>query len=263
MNKKNILKACIVLLFLYSRYTFYADAYPKMAHENILNQVVSYLKSSADFLKNFSSNITFPPEKSTLQKIEEYMLNLPAISSVMTEAKNIYKENFQTHFLSEVYTRLFSKTDRLHISQHYSFRWFAYDTIILGLLVYAMWFDSTVANLFLFGDALYKFCLLSLYHFRETPLERISNYFLSFFTYTKTFDIISMFKTNFEVLCDHRSVIATFFYCCLLGGFIYLYGGKIELPHVPILDKLQHKEAADTQAPHTSKISNTRETMRH
>jgi hypothetical protein len=256
MNTKYILKTLIILTFLYSRYTFYADAYPKLAHDGLLENVVSYLKSSADFIKAFSSNIKFPPEKTTIQKVEDYLMNIPAISTFITDARKVYKENFQSHFLTEVYTRIFSQSDRLHLSQHFSMRWFIYDSIILCCLMYALYFDSTIANLFLFGDALYKMCLLTLYHFRENPLERLSNYFLSFFTNMKTFDILAMFKTNWGILVDHRSVIATFFYACLLGGFIYLYGGKINIPSFDKLkEEFQHREP--------TKITDKRETMRH
>ena len=97
MNYKLILKSLIVLLFLYSRFTYYADAYPKISpSDGIINKVVSFLKNSADFVKMFP-NMTHPQEKSNLQKFEDYLLNIPALKSTIDEAKHLYKDNFQTH----------------------------------------------------------------------------------------------------------------------------------------------------------------------
>jgi len=218
----------IILTFLYSRYTYYADAYPKlemMPSETVVHKIVTYLQQSADFLKAFSQGkVQIPPEKTTMQKLEDYITNIPAIKAVIDEARTIHKENFQSQFLTEVYTRIFGKQNLININQHISMRGLVYDTIILSVLCYFLYQDSTYANMILIGDSMYKMFLLLIWHFKQSPFERLSNYFLSFFTNLRTFDIISMFKSNWEILYDHRSVIANFTYLGLLCGFMAIFG---------------------------------------
>jgi hypothetical protein len=119
-------------------------------------------------------------------------------------------------------------------------RGLAYDSIILSILVYWLYKESGYANIALIFDAGYKMFLLTLYHFKESPLERIGNYFLSFFTNLKTFDIMSMFKSNFEILREHRSVISMFCYLGMLIGYFYMFGHGFKLPQFDqIKEKIQ------------------------
>jgi hypothetical protein len=133
---------------------------------------------------------------------------------------------------------------------------------VLSILVYFLYNDSAFANVLLLGDGLYKLFLLMIYHFRETPLERLTNWVLSFFTDLKTFNIVSMWKSYMDIIYDHRSVISTFVYTLLLAGFMYLHGGKIKLPVYQRKENIQDTTAGATARP--TKMSDTlRETSRN
>jgi hypothetical protein len=254
---KGILKGFIVLLFLYSRYTFYADAYPKIEmtkQDSVIKQVIQYLKTNADFQKAFSQGVNWPPENSVLQKVEEYISTIPAIKNLIDEARKQYNDKFQSHFLTEVYRGIFGTgVSMLSISQHFSAKSLLYDTIMLSVLMYFIYKESMFANVLLFGDALYKTFLLCIYHLRETPLEKFSNYMLGFFTNLKTMNIEAMFKSYGDILADHRSIISTFIYVLLLASYMYLYGTKVNLPRF------------EKENPHvtTTRIGGARETARN
>jgi hypothetical protein len=273
MNTRSILKTLIVLTFLYSRFTFYADAYPKIEYEKEgpIKKAVHLLKDSADFLRNINlSKYVFPPDKSTLQKIEDYILKMPGMTAIVDEAKKIYKDSFQTTFLTELYRGVFSKADMLNVGQHVSMMALVYDTIIFGTLMCFVYTNSGFANVMLLGDSLYKMFLLLMYHFRETPFERMTNYILSFFTDLRTFNILAMWKTNMDVLHDHRSVIATFAYGLLLFAYLYMYGEKIKIPaaihkHMPTATTTTTTVGKDIPmtSTGTSRVGEFRETTRH
>ena len=232
MIYKLILKSLIVLLFLFSRFTFYSDAYPMISSsDGIINNVVNFLKGSGDFFKQFP-NIIHPHEKSKIEKFEDYILNIPALKSTIEEAKYIYQEKFKTHFIKEIIDRLFSKSTIFNFSHHISMRSLLYDTLMLSVLMYFIYRDHYFSNIVLIFDSIYKFITLLIYHFRDTPLDRISNYFISFFTNLKTTDISSMWKVNLQIISDHRSVLSTFLYLSLLIYYFLSQAKRNKIPKV-------------------------------
>jgi hypothetical protein len=218
-NVRLFLKSLIVLLFLYSRFTYYADSYPK-GTGNILSKITTSLRSSADFVKHFADMSFIPHERSNIQKLEDFMMGLPAMRTMVDEAKHLYKEDIP-RFWNELYTRLFSNSTIYNVSHHLTLTTFLYDTIILSVLLYFVYRDNQLSHIVLIADSIFSLITVLIYHFRETPLERLSNYFLSFFTHLKSMDIMSMFRSNWEILVHHRSVISTFVYMSILVG-LYL-----------------------------------------
>jgi hypothetical protein len=224
-NVRLFLKALIVLLFLYSRFTYYADAYPKISSSNdFLSRFSTTLKSSADFVRHFGDMSFIPHEKSNIQKLEDFVMGLPGLRTMVDEARTIYKEDIPK-FWHELYTRLFSKSTIYNIVHHVSAASLIYDTVMLTVLLYFVYRDNKMSNVALIVDSLYTLIALTIYHFRETPIERVSNFVLSLFTDMKTMDVMSMFRSNWEVLKDHRSVIATFFYMLTLVGYYFMSTG--------------------------------------
>jgi hypothetical protein len=229
-NVRLFLKALIVLLFLYSRFTYYADAYPKFSNtESIFNRLVTNIKNSADFVKSFGDMSFIPHERSNIQKVQDFVMNIKGLNSVVDEAKHIYKEDLPL-FWNELYTRLFSQSTISNLALHITFKSLIYDTMMMSILLYFVYQDHYLSNVILIGDSIYKLITLFIFHFRETPMERLSNFVLSFFTNMKTMDIVSMFRTNWEALMDHRSVIVTFLYMGLLVGYFLWSKGMTIMP---------------------------------
>jgi hypothetical protein len=253
-NIRLFLKALIVLLFLYSRFTYYADAYPKTSTtESLMHKFITSLRNSADFVKSFGDMSFIPHERTNIQKLQDFILNMPALGSIVEEARHIYKDDLP-QFWNELYTRLFSKSTIINVARHVTLKSLIYDTLMLSVLLYFVYKDHYLSNVVLIGDSIYKFITLLIYHFRETPMERLSNFFLSFFTNLKTMNIFSMFRTNYDALVDHRSVIATFIYMGLLIGYFLWSKGMTMMPKI-----MEDKVRPSTEP---SRISQTVETKR-
>ena len=229
-NVRLFLKALIVLLFLYSRFTYYADAYPKTSStESLMHKFVTSLRNSADFVKSFGDMSFIPHERTNIQKLQDFIMNMPALGSIVEEARHIYKEDLP-QFWNELYTRLFSKSTIYNVARHITLKSLIYDTLMLSVLLYFVYRDHNVSNMILIADSIYTLIFLSFWHFKHTPLERLSNYFLSFFTDIRTMDIMTMFKSNLEVIRDHRSVIAAFFYMLALVAHHLMSRGYSFMP---------------------------------
>jgi hypothetical protein len=251
-NWRLILKTIIVLTFLYSRFTFYADAYPKISNtENIMSRFITTLRNSADFVNYFSSMTFAPHEKSNIQKLQDFIMGIPGLRGLVDEAKHIYKEDIP-QFWTELYTRLFSQSTIYNITGHLTMKSFFYDTLMLSVLLYFVYRDHNLSNVILIGDSVYKFITLLIYHFRETPIERLSNFFLSFFTNFKTMDVMSMFKTNWEIVKDHRSVISTFIYMSLVVGYFLWNKGMTLMPKMTEAKVRQQGPVQQTRIPSTA-----------